>query len=71
VVPTSVYLESAHFREGALTDQPSRAALADLVDALLDMPVTEGGAFGPPLGGRGSPASLLRDAVPTGPRSAA
>ena len=48
VVPTSVYLESAHFREGALTDQPSRAALADLVDALLAMPSTAGGAFGPP-----------------------
>jgi FMN reductase len=48
VVPTSVYLESTHFRDGALTDQPSRAALADLVNALLDMPSTAGGAFGPP-----------------------
>ena len=48
VVPTSVYLESAHFREGALTDEPSRAALADLVAALLDMPIGAGGAFGPP-----------------------
>ncbi len=48
VIPTSVYLEAAHFREGVLTDQPSRAALADLVNALLDMPITPGGAFGPP-----------------------
>ena len=48
VVATSVYLESAHFRDGALTDQPSRTALADLVDALLDMPIIAGGAFGPP-----------------------
>lgn len=47
VVATSVYLESAHFREGVLADPPSRAALADLVNALLDMP-TAGGAFGPP-----------------------
>jgi NAD(P)H-dependent FMN reductase len=46
VVPTSVYLESAHFREGALADPPSRAALADLVAAVLDMPL--GGASGPP-----------------------
>ena len=48
VVPTSVYLESAHFREGVLADQPSRAALVDLVNALLDMPTTAGGAVGPP-----------------------
>jgi hypothetical protein len=43
-----VYLESAHFRDGTLVDPPSRAALADLVNALLDMPPTAGGAFGPP-----------------------
>ncbi len=48
VVATSVYLESAHFRDGALADPPSRAALADLVNALLDMPTAGGGAFGPP-----------------------
>ena len=48
VVATSVYLESAHFRDGALADQPSRSALADLVNALLDMPTAGGGAFGPP-----------------------
>jgi FMN reductase len=48
VVPPSVYLEAAPFREGARTDQPSRAALADLVNALLEMPITAGGAYGPP-----------------------
>jgi FMN reductase len=48
VVATSVYLESAHFRDGALVDQPSRAALEDLVNALLGMPAAAGGAFGPP-----------------------
>ena len=48
VVPTSVYLESGHFRDGALSDQASRAALADLVNALLDMPIAPGGTFGPP-----------------------
>jgi NAD(P)H-dependent FMN reductase len=48
VVGTSVYLESAHFRDGALADPPSRAALAELVNALLDMPATGGGGFGPP-----------------------
>ena len=48
VVPTSVYLEGAHFREGALADEASRAALADLVSALLDMPNAAGGALGPP-----------------------
>ena len=48
VVPTSVYLESAHFRDGALADPPSRAALGDLVNALLDMPPGAAGAFGPP-----------------------
>jgi FMN reductase len=37
VTPTSVYLDSSHFRDGALADAPSRAALGALVDALLDM----------------------------------
>ena len=37
VTPTSVYLDSSHFRDGALADAPSRAALGELVDALLDM----------------------------------
>jgi len=46
VVPTSVYFESAYFREGALTDESSRRALGDLVNTLLDMPLT--GGLGPP-----------------------
>jgi hypothetical protein len=29
-------------------DEPSRRALGDLVNALLDMPLGPGGAFGPP-----------------------
>jgi FMN reductase len=48
VVATSVYLESGHFREGNLADDACRAALADLVNAVLDMPATPGGSFGPP-----------------------
>ena len=48
VAPTSVYLESGHFRDGVLADQASRAALGDLITALLGMPATAGGAFGPP-----------------------
>ena len=37
VASTSVYLDSSHFRDGALADAPSRAALGELVDALLEM----------------------------------
>jgi NAD(P)H-dependent FMN reductase len=37
VAPTSVYLESAHFQEGKLADAAARAALGDLVAALLEM----------------------------------
>src|SRR5215472_6332728 len=35
VAPTSVYLESGHFKDGKLADDPTRAALADLVNAVL------------------------------------
>jgi NAD(P)H-dependent FMN reductase len=35
VVPTSVYLESAHFQDGRLTDASARAGLSDLVAALV------------------------------------
>ena len=48
VPPTSVYLESSHFRDGALSDEPSRAALVDLVNALLDMRPLATGSLGPP-----------------------
>ena len=37
VVPTSVYLDSGHFRDGKLADAGARAAVADLVAALLAM----------------------------------
>jgi FMN reductase len=48
VTPTSVYLDSSHFRDGKLVDAASTVALAALVDALLDMPRAGSGAFGPP-----------------------
>ena len=37
VAPTSVYLESAHFKDGRLADAGALAALGDLVAALLAM----------------------------------
>jgi FMN reductase len=48
VVPTSVYLESAHFRDGRLGDDGARAAVSDLVGALVDMAQRPPGALGPP-----------------------
>ena len=48
VVPTSVYLESAHFQDGKLADPGARAALGDLVEALLEMSRYGGGPLGPP-----------------------
>ncbi|HUM17252.1 MAG TPA: NADPH-dependent FMN reductase [Candidatus Nitrosotalea sp.] len=55
VVPTSVYLESGHFQDGRLVDPAARAALTDLVRALIAMagaPRDQGGP--PPLAaGRG------------------
>ena len=55
VVPTSVYLESGHFQEGKLADPSARAALGDLVAALIGLagrPRDHGGP--PPLAaGRG------------------
>ena len=48
VVPTSVYLESAHFqRRRACRSAVARGA-GDLVAALLDDADHAGGAFGPP-----------------------
>ena len=35
VLPTSVYLESGHFKDGKLADATARAGLADLVSGLL------------------------------------
>src|SRR5262249_26259064 len=48
VAPTSVYLESAHFRAGQLADEPARAALADLVASLLTMASGPRNRLGPP-----------------------
>ena len=48
VVPTSVYLESRHFRDGRLEDQASRDALAELVAALVAMAALPRDHAGPP-----------------------
>lgn len=48
VVPTSVYLESRHFRDGRLDDQASRESLADLIGALLAMAAMPRDHAGPP-----------------------
>ncbi len=48
VAPTSVYLESAHFRDGRLADDAARSALSDLVDTVLDMAATSRKPMGPP-----------------------
>ena len=48
VVPTSVYLEPAHFQDGQLVDPGSRAALGDLVTALIAMAAAPHGQAGPP-----------------------
>ena len=48
VAPTSVYLESSHFREGRLVDDAARAALSNLVDTLLALGRGGKGPFGPP-----------------------
>jgi len=47
VAPTSVYLESAHFRDGKLVDPDARAALDALVATLLAM-TTYPRDLGPP-----------------------
>jgi len=48
VAPTSVYLESAHFRDGKLADPVARAALGDLVTTLVAMAAYPREALGPP-----------------------
>jgi FMN reductase len=48
VVPTSVYLESVHFKDGKLADPGGRAALADLAQALDAMVRYSGDQLGPP-----------------------
>jgi hypothetical protein len=48
VAPTSVYLESAHFRQGALADDSARGALTGLVATLIAMAGWPRGHLGPP-----------------------
>jgi FMN reductase len=48
VAPTSVYLESRHFRDGKLEDTASREALADLIGALIALAAVPPGQTGPP-----------------------
>ena len=48
VLPTSVYLESAHFKDGELADAAARAALSDLVTGLCTMAGVAREALGPP-----------------------
>jgi FMN reductase len=48
VLPTSVYLESSHFKDGQLTDAAARAAIADLVGALLAVARSPRDQLGPP-----------------------
>jgi FMN reductase len=48
VAPTSVYLESAHFKDGKLADPAARAALADLVAGLFAMTALARETLGPP-----------------------
>jgi FMN reductase len=48
VVPTSVYLESTHFRDGRLSDAGAHTAISDVVGALVDMARARPGSLGPP-----------------------
>ncbi len=46
--PTSVYLEPGHFKDGQLTDPGARAALGDLVTAVLTLAGCPRERLGPP-----------------------
>jgi MsuE subfamily FMN reductase len=48
VTPTSVYLESSHFKDGKLADPDARAALGDLVTTLLALAAVPRDHLGPP-----------------------
>jgi FMN reductase len=48
VAPTSVYLESSHFKDGKLADPGARAALGELVTALLALAGGPRERLGPP-----------------------
>jgi FMN reductase len=47
VAPTSVYLDSSHFQDGKLSDPGARAALTELVNALLAMAACPRDTLGP------------------------
>jgi FMN reductase len=47
-LPTSVYLDSSHFKEGKLADDTARSALTALVTALLDLAAAPKRPLGPP-----------------------
>jgi FMN reductase len=47
VAPTSVYLESTHFRDGRLADEAARRALGDLVETVLALASGVKGPLGP------------------------
>jgi len=48
VAPTSVYLESAHFKEGRLADPAATVALSDLVTTVLTLAAGPRDRLGPP-----------------------
>jgi FMN reductase len=48
VAPTSVYLESAHFKDGRLADPAATAALDDLVTTVLSLATAPRDRLGPP-----------------------
>jgi FMN reductase len=48
VSPTSVYLESSHFKDGVLADPAAQAAMGDLVSGLLTMAARPRETLGPP-----------------------
>jgi FMN reductase len=47
-LPTSVYLDSSHFKDGKLADDAARTGLATLVTALLDLASAPKRPLGPP-----------------------
>jgi FMN reductase len=48
VAPTSVYLDSSHFRQGALADDTARASLTGLMTTLIAMAGWPRGPLAPP-----------------------
>jgi len=47
-LPTSVYLESAHFKDGKLADADARTSLSDLVHSVLALAGSVRATLGPP-----------------------